>query len=280
MSVTEPQPAVPESTRRWLRLAPDRLILTLVAVQGLLYLSERFQWFPFNAHKGWTVLIAVASIGLFLLLMLLWFIGALCFHWRFQYGLRSLLLLTVAVAIAFGWLASEMKKSREQNEFVRVVKATGGGVLYDGFYSPTGDGGVVSWYAGRGYGPKMPHESAPLFPYLGRDFFARITTVCLADECTDDTLAALGPQIERLEQLDFLGIYSNAVTDAGLAHIAKVRQLRRSRVFSACVTDEGLAHLTELTNLTDLEIGRGSVTDSGVKKLRVALPKCDIRHWH
>jgi len=36
-----------------------------------------FQSFPFNAHKGWTVLIAVASVGV--VLMLVWFAVALVF---------------------------------------------------------------------------------------------------------------------------------------------------------------------------------------------------------
>ena len=58
------------------------------AGRGLLWLSERFHWFPFNAHKGWTVLIAVASLGVFLLLMLLWFLAALVLRLRFQFSIR------------------------------------------------------------------------------------------------------------------------------------------------------------------------------------------------
>ena len=50
---------------RWYRLTSDRLVLLLLAVEGLLWLSERFQWFPLNEHKGWTVLIVVASVGAF-----------------------------------------------------------------------------------------------------------------------------------------------------------------------------------------------------------------------
>ena len=46
------------SERRWFHVTPDRLILALLPVEGLLWLSERFQWFAFNEHKGWTVLIA------------------------------------------------------------------------------------------------------------------------------------------------------------------------------------------------------------------------------
>ena len=42
--------------------------------------------------------IAVASVAVALLVMLLWFITALLFRWRFQFSIRSLLVLTVAVA--------------------------------------------------------------------------------------------------------------------------------------------------------------------------------------
>ena len=64
---------------------------------------------PVQPHKGWTVLIAMAAVGLTMLLMLLWLLAALLFRWRFQYSLRSLLLLVVAVAIPCSWLAVEMK---------------------------------------------------------------------------------------------------------------------------------------------------------------------------
>jgi hypothetical protein len=64
-------------TRRWFQLTPDRLVHGLLAVEGLLFLSERFQWFAFNEHKGWTVLIAVASLGVAMLLMLAWFAAGL-----------------------------------------------------------------------------------------------------------------------------------------------------------------------------------------------------------
>ena len=73
-------------------------------MEGLLWLSERLPWFPFNHHKGWTVLIAVAVVGGAMLVMLLWFIASLLFQWRFQFSIWSLLVLTVAVAVrAVGW---------------------------------------------------------------------------------------------------------------------------------------------------------------------------------
>ena len=59
-------------THRWHHLTPDQLVIGLLVVQVFLLLSARFQWFPFNENKGWTVLIAIAVIGLAVVVMLLW----------------------------------------------------------------------------------------------------------------------------------------------------------------------------------------------------------------
>ena len=66
-----------------------------------------------------------------MVLMLLWLVLALCFHRRFQFSLRSLLVATVAVAIPFSWLAVEMKAAREQREAVEGIEKSGGIVGYD-----------------------------------------------------------------------------------------------------------------------------------------------------
>jgi len=52
-----------ERKRRWFRPSPDRFVVGLLFAICLLWLSERLQWFGFNHHKGWTVLIAVAAVG-------------------------------------------------------------------------------------------------------------------------------------------------------------------------------------------------------------------------
>ena len=104
--------AAPEKAR-WYRLTPGRSLSLLLAVEGFLLLSEHFRWFGFNQHKGWTVLIAVASVGVFLLLMFFWFLAALVFRWRFQFSILSLLVLVVVVAMPFSWLATEMKAGEE-----------------------------------------------------------------------------------------------------------------------------------------------------------------------
>ena len=61
-------------------------MIGLLAVECLLWLSERFQWFTVNYYERWTALIAVASVGVAMLVMLLWFAASLLFHWRFQFS--------------------------------------------------------------------------------------------------------------------------------------------------------------------------------------------------
>ena len=115
------------SKLRCLRPTPGRLVGVLLIVEGLLWLSERFQWWP----KGYAVLIAIAAIGLAILAMLLWFVVALVFRWRFQFSIRSLLVVTVAVALPFSWLAVEMKKAREQEHLVDEIQKVRGSVIHD-----------------------------------------------------------------------------------------------------------------------------------------------------
>jgi len=77
------------------------------------------------------VLIAVTVVGVAFLLMFLWFIIALLFRWRFQFSIRTLLILTFAVAVPFSWLAVEMKASKRQREVVQEIVQLQGHVAYD-----------------------------------------------------------------------------------------------------------------------------------------------------
>jgi MFS family permease len=192
--------ASPASHHRWYRLTPDRLLIGLLAIACLLWLSERFRWFQFNEHKGYTVLIAVASVGVLLLLVLLWLAAALLFHWRFQFSICSLLLLTVAVAVPFTWLAVEMKKARAQREAVEAI-AKVGGYVQDNF--------LLTDYLIR--------RPVWLRRLLGDDFFG--TPILLSfsqnSQVTDEQLACL----DDLFGVRLVYLTGTRVTDAGLIHL-------------------------------------------------------------
>ena len=86
----------------------------LLAVEGFLFLSERFEWFAFNRHKGYTVLITVAAVSVAMLAMMLWFAAAFLFRWRFQFSISARCsVLVVVVAIPCRWLSVAREQARQ-----------------------------------------------------------------------------------------------------------------------------------------------------------------------
>ncbi len=238
---------------RWFYPTPSRLFVVLLAVEGLLLLSER--WFP----KGWAVLTAIAAVGVTMLLMFLWWLAALCFRWRFQFSLRSLLVLTVVVAVPFSWLAVEMKGARKQREAVGAIRKLGGWIVYD-YEQPT-----------------IPNPQPPgpewLRKLLGNDFFANVVLVNLGGmQATDGELE----HIKELTQLQDLWLYGGHVTDEGVKHLKGLTQLVLLHLGGTQITDTGIVYLHGLSQLQTLDLTGTKVTAEGVKKLQQALPKCQI----
>ncbi len=254
---------------RWYRLTPDRLVLVLLAVEGLLWLSQRFRWFPFNEHKGWTVLVAVAGVGVFVLRMFLWFVAALAFRWRFQYSIRSLLVLMVAVAAAFGRLETEMKAARRQRETVEWIEKTGGSVRND--YQLVSFGVLTN---GKPPGP------AWLRKLVGDDLLVNVRGVWLTGPERGD--AGL-EHLKGLTQLIWLYV-CGPVADG---EWVQLKALPRLQYLGVCrqggdipISDAGLNHLKELTHLRILDLNLAGLTDAGVQDLRRALPKTEIAIDH
>ncbi len=270
---------------RWFRVTPGHLLPVLLAAEGLLWLSERFQWMS----KGWPVVTAIGALGVFFLLMLLWFLLALRFRWRFQFSILSLLVLMIAVALPFSWLATEMKAAKRQREVVGEVWRAGGSASYDYEFDPSGqmrpDG--------------KPPGPAWLRKPLGDDHFADVTYVILNGQGGTD--AGLD-RLKGLTKLQLLSLSNTKVSDAGLEQLKGLTQLQglsldRTKVSDAglellkgltklqglClddtrISDAGLQHLKGLTQLQVLTLDRTRVTGAGVKKLQQALPNCYIQY--
>jgi len=234
---------------RWYRLTPDRLLIALLPVLGLLWLFERFQWFPFNENKGWTVLIAVAVVCVAVVLLLSWFGVGLVSRRRFQFSIRSLLLLVAVVAVSCSWLAVEIRQVERQKEAVDAIVEARGDVWCNCEPSPV-------W----------------LRELLGDEFFWPVADVRL-DWVTEDAELERVALFTRLEELQVSGY---GVNDASLEHLEGLTQLRTLNLNFTQVTDSGLEHLAGLTNLRWLNVNRSQVTEEGVKKLQEALPDCEI----
>jgi hypothetical protein len=255
---------------RWLHLTPGRFVLALLAVEVLLWLSERFGWLGW--HKGYAVLTGVAVVGVAMLLMLGWFGVALVFRRRFQFSIRSLLMLVVVVALPCSWLAWKMKKARDQAEAVERIRKPAGVVIYD--YEEMPQIGAE------------PNGWAWLRNLLGKDFLNEVVEAGLTDDAQMECLRAL-PQLEwlhlgctayttdggsltltRLSQYSPLILVSGGITDAGLKHLEGLRQLKVLHLDGDTgITDAGLQYLEGLTELQGLDLENTGISDTGLQRL-------------
>ena len=242
--------------------------------------------------------------------MFVWFAVAVIFRWRFQFSIRSLLVLVVAVALPCSWLAVEIRAAKRQQELVATAGQMGGQVWYDCKYS--GDGFKTN---------AVPPEPAWLQNLLGDDFFASAIGVSfMGYEVSGKTLEPLQglgqvrtlglrwsgitdegldyikklAQVRELDvsnnqftdvqvkhligltQLDALDISETLITDKGLECLTALAQLQRLDLSDTDITDDGLEHLTKLSQLQLLDLSRTQVTAAGVAKLQQALPNCKI----
>ena len=212
---------------RCFRLTPDRVLLTLLPLWGVLFLFEQFRWLS----KGYPVLLALVSLAAMLLLLLLWFPIALVFRRRFQFTIRSLLLLTLIVSTWGSWFGVEMRAAKRQNEAVGVIEKLGGGVHYDWSGNPN----------------PQPPGPAWLRRVLGEDFFATVDGAFLeGSQGTDGDMENL----KGLTQLRYLVLSDTQVTDAGLEHLKRLPQLYILSLDSTQVTDAGLENLKGSLPLT------------------------------
>jgi len=193
----------------------------------------------------------------------------------------------MALALPIAW---NVNRVRGQLRAVDTIRRAGGQVYYDYEYS----GGV--WTPG-----KKPRAPGWLRERLGDDYFRDVTYVGLggADSywsrghdlgllrafprleglvtpygLTDDKFAP----IADLHRLRELSLYNSKITNAGLAHLDDLSELRVLHLdggLDNALTDDGLIHLRGLTNLEQLMLGSGKVTDAGMPHI-ARLKKLEI----
>jgi hypothetical protein len=286
MTVTKPPPPR-------LRLTPDRVVLGLVVVEGLLWLSERCHCYSLSEDKTWTLLIALATAGTAMLWMLAWFAIALLFGWRFQFGVRSLLFLAVAFAIPCSWLAAHMQEAKSQRQTIAAIKAARGDVIYS-----------YEWDECAGFRSGARPGVVPSFlqKILGDDVFVFDVAGVDLEECNDAAFAALRTwrnlksltacqakvdnrgllisvegnltdrgmeQLENFPGIEFLWIVdSRQVTASGFRHLSrlsKIVDIHLDRCGRFC--DADLANLRDANSLRELHISHTLVTGAGLAEL-------------
>jgi hypothetical protein len=246
----------PKPIRRWFRPTPGRMIAGLFVVEAFLFLSDRFRWFGFGGHKGWAVLIALASVVAVVVLVVSWTALAAVFRWRMQFTIRSLLALTFAASLALSWLVTEINRAKDQKALVGAITELGGRVEYD-------PEAITSIFQSA-----RPAALALLTKPLGDDFFADVDYVGLSgSQVTDASLKRI--DFKRLPQLHRIELGETELTDAGLAFLEEATQLEVFRVrYYRTFNDAGLTHLKGLTRLQELVLADTQVTDAGLENLK------------
>jgi len=186
----------------WYHLTPDRLVLWLLAVEACLLLINR--------DSGRMVLAAVAITCLTILGGLVWFVISVFRQWRFQFGIRTLLLLIFAVAVCCSWFACRMQKAKRQKEVVEEILGLGGGVEYDYHFDSLGNRIALPF-------PKPPGP-AWLRKVVGVDFLSNVV---------------------------YVRLYGPSVTDARTQNLPKLSDLRTLRLTNTRVTFKRYRELQE-----------------------------------
>jgi hypothetical protein len=66
------------------------------------------------------------------------------------------------------------------------------------------------------------------------------------------------------------------VTDAGLKHLAGLKELRSLHLYRTRITDAGLRILTGLDQMEFLNLYKTKITEAAAKKLEQAYPGLDV----
>lgn len=268
--MTEPARSSAPTTRnpRWYVPTLDRVLLALLLLEGLLYLSDRFDWFAFNRLKGWTVLITVVTVASVLLLVAIWtLISWIISRWTrrapYQFGLRSVLLLVPVIAVACGWLASSMRQAQKAKFASHALARSGGDVQL-----------------GRSQPWEPLHPVPPpkrLLELLGDEFFAPITIVSVKKDSDLPWLTDLSEVEGLLLDGSLLGNAGanprlfpqtgTTISDEGLATIRGLTHVESVSVCSEKMTNASLASLSRLPSLKGLSLARTQVDDDGLRHL-------------
>ena len=92
--------------------------------------------------------------------------------------------------------------------------------------------------------------------------------------------AVTNGDLEFLEHLcddvDVVGLEGTKISDAGLAHLLKLRFLDNVDLTDTAITDRGLATLSRMSSLKYIHIEGTRVSLAGVRRLQAALPECEV----
>ena len=243
-------------------LTPDRLILGLLAVEGLLWLSNR----------PWLARLAKGLCGP----------GHGGDGRRGPSGyvplVRSRLGLPLTISIQLAVAADIVRRCRLSERL-----DSGGGETCQAAVGYGGEGFGAWGIGGRttGGGISMCWKEERGWPerFFGDELLHDINMVGFRTVALDDQRLARLCETDGMETVLYLWLEGTKVTDKGLGALRRLARLRTLGLRGTAITDEGLEHVKALRTLQFLDLSNTKVSDAGVQGLQEALPACRIRRW-
>ena len=134
-------------------------------------------------------------------------------HRRFQFGLKTLLVVVLAVGAGFGWIARSIERTRGQRAAVARLRALGADVYYSGENEPG-----LKTLLGRQY-------------FQDANFLGDIGTL-KGEDLVD---------VEKLTGLEYLDLSSPTLDDDDLTHLRNLNKLRTLVVVGTRIEPERVA---------------------------------------
>ncbi len=163
-----------------------------------------------------------------------------------KFNMKTLMVVMLLVAFAFGWLGPVIQRRRDQQNAVKAIRNLGGFVEYA---EPSA----------------LVHEFGWLCAAFGDELLLDVKVVSLAGLPVSDADLV---HLEGLMQLEELSLCETHVTDLGFVHLTGLTSLRRLYFGRTQVTGAGFVHLKGMTQLEFLIADDNPLTDASLTHLK------------
>jgi hypothetical protein len=212
MGMTTPTGRIP-----WYRPTFRRGLFALLGVEACLLLVERCGWVGLVKGSGGreieilAIVTAWAAVVIAGLAAVIWLLIR-GFRRRFQYSLRSLLLLTLLVSVGMSWFATTAQRTKRERKAAQAIQRLGGRIWWDVFFR---------------------HQT---------NFLSEVNYVDFAGEkVTDEALQNLS----ELKHLLRLNLNNTDVTESQLQYLKGLTQLKWLQLAAPSVRNEAVKELQQ-----------------------------------
>ncbi len=253
---------------RWFYRPPLGVLVGLLAFEALLLLADRLRWFTYEDNGLLRTLLACGGVAaLFIRPAALLVRSSIrrCLPilqrvrlavWRFfrgrrwyQFSLRSLLVFTLILGAAGGWLGKKIEQKRRERLAVEAIRKAGS---IASSFNPSGPRWLQS--------------------VLGENLFSEVDRVDVM--AGDDTVLA---QLDPLRDVVVLNIAGSRITERGLNecldHLKDLPRLRTLCVGGVnnamSIGDSALRHIKDLTQLEELGFIDNNMTDNAFENIEM-----------